>query len=208
MESDGRMGYFFKICEVISKMAYVNVLWILFTVLGLGVLGFMPATVALFTITRKWVMGESNVPIFKVFWQTFRKEFFKSTLLGIIPFVVGCIIYIDIVYMPAGGIYTILRAAIIFCTFLYILVLLYVLPTYVHYEWRYRDYIKNSLLMAITHMHYTLLMIVAIGGLCYILLTIPGLIPFFSVSILSYIIMWIAYQVIQKIEVSKVVKAK
>ena len=98
MEMEGLTGRFLRICEVISRLAYANLLWILFTVLGLGIFGFMPATVALFTVTRKWVMGDRDIPVFKTFWNTYRKEFFKSTLFGVVLFAIGYIIYIDLAF--------------------------------------------------------------------------------------------------------------
>ena len=95
MQLMGMTGKFFTVCQVISKLAYVNLLWVFFTALGLGVFGFMPATIALFAVTRKWVMGDKDVPVFKTFWKTYRKEFFKSTLFGVVLFVIGYIIYFD-----------------------------------------------------------------------------------------------------------------
>src|SRR5690625_7886567 len=92
-------GRFMKVCEVISRMAYVNLLWIFFTILGLGVLGIIPATVSLFTITRKWVMSEQDIPVFKTFWQTYRKEFIKSNMLGVILFEIVFLLYIDLAFL-------------------------------------------------------------------------------------------------------------
>src|SRR5690625_6922967 len=87
------MGRVFRWCEGIMRLAYVNLLWILFTILGLGIFGIFPATIALFAVTRKWVMGDRDIPVFSTFWQTFRKEFLKSTLLGWVLFVIGYMIY-------------------------------------------------------------------------------------------------------------------
>src|SRR5699024_2801656 len=98
----GITGRLFRLCEVVMRLAYVNLLWVLFTALGLGLFGIFPATVALFTVTRKWVMGDHDIPIFSTFWHTYRKEFFKSTLFGFILFVIGYIIYVDLVYLPTG----------------------------------------------------------------------------------------------------------
>lgn len=206
MELNGLTGRFFKICEVISKMAYVNLLWILFTVLGLGIFGFMPATVALFTVTRKWVMGEWDIPVFKTFWQTYRKEFFKSTLFGVVLFGIGYIIYVDLVLLPTGGLFVLLRGGIFVCGLLYAIVLLYIIPVYVHYDWKRSLHVKYALLVGASHPHYTLLILIGIAGLYYSIATIPGLIPFFSVSVLAYIIMWTSYKVIRKMEVSQVAR--
>lgn len=47
-----------------------------FTLLGLGVFGIMPATAALFAVMRKWIQGQDNVPVLKTFWQEYKGEFF------------------------------------------------------------------------------------------------------------------------------------
>ena len=205
MEMEGFAGRFLRICEIISKLAYANILWIFFTVLGLGIFGFMPATVALFTVTRKWVMGDRDIPLFKTFWTTYRKEFFKSTLFGIVLFVIGYIIYIDLAFSPTGGLFTLLRAGLFICGISYVILLLYIFPIYVHYDWKKRLYIKYALLLGISYPHYTFLMVIGIGALYYLLVTIPGLIPFFSVSLLAYISMWSVYKVIQKMESTQIV---
>lgn len=206
MELDGTMGRFLHICETISRMAYVNLLWIFFTIVGLGIFGFMPATVALFTVVRKWVMGDRDIPVFKTFWRTYKKEFFKSTLFGIVLFVIGYIIYIDLLLLPTGGMFMLLRAAIFVCGLLFAIVLLYIFPIYVHYEWSRKLHIKYALLIGASHPHFTLLILIGIAALYYISITIPGIIPFFSVSILAYIIMWTSYQVMKKIEATQVVE--
>jgi uncharacterized membrane protein YesL len=201
MELNEVIGKLFKVCEVISKMVYVNLLWILFTVLGLGILGIMPATVALFTVTRKWVMGNKDISVFNTFWITYRKEFFKSTLLGVILFVIGSIIYIDLVLLPTEGLSNLLRLGIFICAILFAIVLLYIFPVYVHYDRNKRLYMKYALLIGASHPHFTLLMVAGIIGLYYITITIPGIIPFFSVNVIAFIIMWPSYQIFKKIEV-------
>lgn len=203
MELDGMTGRFFKVCEIISKLAYLNILWILFTILGLGIFGFIPATVALFSIIRKWVMGDTDVPIFTTYWKTFRKEFLKSTMLGGVLLLVGYILYIDFAYLPSDGIFAVVRFGLIVVALLYVIVLLYIFPLFVHYEWKNSLYIRYALILGASHPHYTLLMIIGIGILYFVSVKIPGIIPFFSVSLLAYIIMWPSYQVIKKIEMTQ-----
>lgn len=205
---EGFAGRFLRICEMITKLAYVNVLWILFTLLGFGVFGFMPATVALFTVNRKWVMGDKDIPVFKTFWTTYRQEFFKSTLFGFVLFAIGYIIYIDLALSPTGGLFTLLRVGLFICGISYVILLLYIFPLYVHYDWKKRNYLKYAVLLGISHPHYTFLMLIGIGALYYLCITIPGLIPFFGASLLAYIIMWSGYKVIRKMEYTQIVERR
>jgi len=205
MELDGMTGRFFRICEIISKLAYLNILWIFFTILGLGIFGFIPATVALFAIVRKWVMRDTDVPIFTTFWKIFRQEFLKSSMLGGSLLLIGYILYIDFLYLPSDGLFALVRFGLMVVALLYIIVLLYIFPLFVHYEWKNRLYIKYALVLGASHPHYTLLMIIGIGIVYYASVNIPGIIPFFSISLLAYIIMWTSYQVIRKIEATQII---
>ena len=194
----------YKICLVISKLAYVNLLWILFTILGLGVFGLMPATVGLFAVIRKWVMDDKDISIFKTFWHNYRKEFLKSNLLGLILFLIGLTLYIDYIILPTGGLYTVLRIILVTITILYAITLLYIFPIYVHYEWKIRSYLKNSLLLGIAYPHFTLLMIIGVFALYFICMSFPSVIPFFSLSSLGSMLMWIAFLVLRRVEEIKV----
>ena len=204
MELSGWAGRFLKICDVISRFAYLNLIWILFTVVGLGFFGLMPATVALFSVVRKWVMNQPEIPIFKTFWKIYRKEFFKSNLLGLILIIIGYILYFDFVVLPTGGIFTALRTVLMVVGLLYGIILLYIFPIYVHYEWKLRLYLQYALLLGASHPHYTVLMGAGLWIVYYVNMSIPGFIPFFSVSVMAYIVMRTTYRIIRRMEASQI----
>lgn len=121
MEHDGSLGRMLRFCEWIMRFAYTNLLWLFFTLLGLGVFGIMPATAALFAVMRKWIQGQDNVPVLKTFWQEYKGEFFRSNLLGAVLALIGVIIYIDLALIyPSHFLLHILRFAIMifgFCSY-------------------------------------------------------------------------------------------
>lgn len=61
---------FSVISDWIIRLVWTNLVWLFLVLIGGIVLGFMPATVALFTITRKWARGDLDVPVWKSAWQT------------------------------------------------------------------------------------------------------------------------------------------
>lgn len=197
----GLSGNFFKMSEWISRLAYANILWVFFTLVGLIFFGFMPATVALFTVVRKWVKGENDVPVFSLFYKMYRKEFLKSNKLGLILFLFGYILYIDLAFIPAEGMfYTLVRMGVLVISFLYIIVLLYIFPVYVHYDWKISLYLKYAFILGVSYPILTLGMLVGLGILYTILTIVPGIIPFFSVSLLAFLLMKIAMLVFSKVE--------
>jgi len=200
MDSSSMRG-FYKISEWIMNFAYLNILWIAFTLLGLVLFGFFPATVSLFAIVRKWIQGKRDFNVSKCFWNSFKKEFLKSNLLGLILLFIGGILYTDFLFVRGNEVhfvhYTYYPLLVVIAIF--ILALLYVFPIYVHFETKLLHILKNSVLLMIMSPLITIMMVTFILILYHILRFIPGITPLFSVSLLAYIIMWSSNFVFQKI---------
>src|SRR5690625_1946818 len=98
----GPMGGFYTLANWIMRLAYVNILWIAFSLVGIIILGFFPATIGMFTVIRKWIQGDGDIPIFTTFWATYKKEFLKSNLLGLFLSLIGYILYIDFIFLRQG----------------------------------------------------------------------------------------------------------
>ncbi|MDG5789899.1 YesL family protein [Evansella sp. AB-P1] len=194
MQMGGLMGGVYRVCEWIMRVAYINILWVLFTFIGLILFGFMPAAIAMFTIIRKWIMGETEIPVLKTFWATFKQEFFKGNLFGLIILVVGSVLYIDLLYLTIvdGILNTVLLGLLFLAGILYIIFLLYIIPVYVHYDLKFSQYIKYSLMIGITNFKFTIFMIVGIVGIYFWLIRIPASLLFFGVSLTAFYIMWLA----------------
>jgi uncharacterized membrane protein YesL len=189
-------------CEWVMRLAYVNVLWVLFSVFGLIFFGMSPASVALFTILRKWLMKETDVPIFRTFQETYKKEFRKANKIGWIMAMIGMFLYIDFKFLIGigGTIQYVLSVPLLIITILYFITMLYIFPVYVQYELPLLQYIKNSFYIGIINMHITILMMAATFLLGILFTYIPGVVPFFSVSLVSLIAMTGAKQSFHRTE--------
>ncbi|KXG10840.1 hypothetical protein AT864_01431 [Anoxybacillus sp. P3H1B] len=196
-------GKLYRICEWITRLAYINILWLLFTALGAIVFGIAPATVALFTIVRKWLLfHDDSVPVFKTFIQTYKKEFLRANRMGLLLMVVAYMIYIDMLYIAqvSAAWQLPFSVALLIVSIFYVVTLLYVFPIYVHYELRFWQYIKYSFLIGMTNPFMTLVMLISLGLLLIVFMSIPGLIPFFSISLFSLIVMGSALWTFRKME--------
>ncbi|MGK9267348.1 YesL family protein [Bacillus inaquosorum] len=201
MEHDGSMGRVLRCCEWVMRFAYTNLLWLFFTMIGLGVFGIMPATAALFAVMRKWIQGQDNVPVLQTFWREYKAEFLRSNLIGAVLAVIGLIIYIDLAFIyPSHFLLHVLRFAIMIFGFLFISMLFYVFPLLVHFDWKKRLYVKFSLLLSVAYLQYTLVMLALTVALFFLLAYLPGIVPFFSVSLISYCHMRMVYAVLLKVE--------
>ncbi|KKI92478.1 membrane protein [Bacillus sp. SA1-12] len=186
-----------EICIRLLQLVYLNVLWIAFTLLGLGLAGIGPSTLALTTVIRQWIRGNSDIPIFTTFWQTYRSSFKEASVIGVIYFVIGWILYVDLLYVQSFY----LRALVVFVCFIYMVSLCYVFPIMAHYDWKSTILkLKCSVLFGISYLQYTLILFVALALIYLILFMYPGALIFFGISIGNYAVMWMTNQVFMKIE--------
>jgi uncharacterized membrane protein YesL len=186
------MGKLFTVCEWIMKLAYVNALWLFFSIVGLLLFGILPASIAVFTIMRKWLMKETDIPIWRTFLSVYRKEFKKSNILGLSYLLGGAFLAFDFFYLRTvgGALQTALFVPLIMITIFYIITFLYIFPVYVHYELKSIDYVKNAFFLAIMHFHITILMATALAAIIFINLYMPALFPFFSFVMIAFVLMY------------------
>lgn len=186
------IGYY-RICIWVTRFVYLNLLWLLFIIVGLVVFGAIPATTSMFAVVRKWVMGETEIPIFKTFWQSYRKEFIKANILGYLLILIGYILYIDLQYVrfEEGIFFRIIGLIILSMFFLYFIVLLYVFPLFVHFETKTMQYLKWALIIGVTHPVLTVLMAVGLAVVYFLVSSaIPGLLMFLLGSGSAFVLMW------------------
>jgi uncharacterized membrane protein YesL len=191
------------------KLAYLNLLWILFTFIGLVAFGFFPATAALFTVVRKWLLRDEKESVFTAFWHTYKKEFFKSNGCGFIFTVIGYILYYDFTFIGMNsGKLTFLVPVIVLILIWYMITLFFFFPVYVHYDLPLLKVLKQSLLIALTSPLGLIQMTAACGLLYGIVSLLPGMIPLFTGSALAFAMMWIGLRAFEKVERKKLNSVK
>ncbi|GIN70736.1 hypothetical protein J14TS2_12110 [Bacillus sp. J14TS2] len=190
------------VLEWITRLAYLNILWIFFSAVGLIAVGLFPATAATFSVARKWARGQTDVAIFKTFCRAYKKEFMKSNILGYLSFVVGYILYLDFAYLivSPSNMTAILTIPFLIIGFIYVLTLFYVFPTFVHYDQKLLKVIKSSFFVMMINPLPTLIMLIGTFGIGFILWRFQGLAIFFSMSVLAIVITMPAQRAFAKIK--------
>lgn len=188
--------------EWIARFAYINLLWIVFSLLGLGALGFFPATISMFTIIRKWIMGETDIPIFRTFWNTYKSEFLKSNGLGYIIVALIAIIILDLVFMKNSGsnFMSAIHIPLYMFIFAVAMTMFYLFPVYVHYELKIFQMIKNAFLTMLINPIENIVIITGIAAVYFVVKFIPGLGFFFGGSLSAAIIMAACYLAFTKVD--------
>src|SRR5699024_5793217 len=177
----------YSIATWVFNVVYLNLLWILFSIIGLVFFGLFPATAAMFAIVRKWIiLGERDFNIFTIFWSFYRKDFLKLNGFALFFFIIGYFIYFIISFFLLFP-YSIhlLYQVMIILTLVYGMTLLYFFPVYVHFKLGFFQYIRQAFLLAVISPLEVIGVIVVAAILFAFIVWIPGIIPLFSGSALS-----------------------
>ncbi|MCM3359331.1 MULTISPECIES: DUF624 domain-containing protein [unclassified Psychrobacillus] len=194
---------FNKVAYWMLSLIYLNLLWIMFTVLGLGILGLFPSTVALFGVVRLMIMKEGKEPfkVFQSFWRIFKKDFWKANSFGLFFAFICYFLIFDFQFVQlSNGQFNFLLPALFFILISSILTLLFFFPVYVHFELKYFQYIKQSFLIAITSPLELFGILASTLAMYFFLTFLPGAIPLFSGSLLAYAITVLSFRAFRRIE--------
>ncbi|OIJ15130.1 hypothetical protein BKP37_06850 [Anaerobacillus alkalilacustris] len=177
------------------NLVLLNLLWFLFSFLGLFIVGFFPATAALFAVLRQLVMDDEDAPILKLFWNKFKSEFVMSNLVGYFVFIFGLILYLDLKVLQQldNSIFRLALASItVVVAFAYLLTLLYIFPIFVHFDLKFMQYPKHALILAVAKPFHTILLIFMLAIVLFLYLKIPALIFIFGMSLIGLVMVKIA----------------
>ncbi|MBT2758869.1 YesL family protein [Mesobacillus foraminis] len=202
MELKGLTGKFYRVSEFIMNLAYINLLWIFFSLAGGVILGWAPSTVAMFTVIRKWIMKEEELKITKTWWQTYKAEFVKANALGYVLLAIGFVLIVNFRFFHAqeGLVFLVLQTFTVFIIFLFLLTCIYIFPAYVHYHLKFFQYFNQAMIIGLIRPLYSAVIIAALLIISYILFTLPGLVPFYGVSLAGFIITVLVCQCFARME--------
>ncbi|WP_408008533.1 YesL family protein [Pseudalkalibacillus sp. A8] len=201
METKLAINKFYSICEWCMKMILLNLLWLTFSLGGLIIFGFFPATVAMFAVTRKWVQKTEQINFFKVFLSSFKKEFWKANLIGLILFLIATALYLDLLFIQSFdgrlAFYS-FCLIIMVCLFCFVIAL-FLLTLYVHIELPFIQYFKQSILIFLSYPLDTIIMVGSVLLITFFFLIFPGLILFMAGSLISLIVTINAHRTFRKL---------
>ena len=149
------------IMRFMSRICDLMILNLLCIVCCIPIITAGASVTALYSVTLKMVKGEESY-IFKGFFKSFKENFKQSTISWVIMAFIGIFIFID--YRAASflqenlvSVFRILIGAIVL---VYLMVLTYIFPYTARFENDLKNSFKNSLLIAILNLPWTLLMVI------------------------------------------------
>ena len=99
------MQGFNRVAEWLTRLTVLNFIWIAFCLMGLGISGFFPATAALFSVIRKYQVGQDKVRIFRDFKRAFKDNLIQANLLGYSYLILVALLWVDYRYLLSTGDY-------------------------------------------------------------------------------------------------------
>lgn len=175
----------------ITKLVYLNLLWLFFTALGGIVLGVMPATVALFAVIRQGIRERELLKVGTSFTAYYRQEFLKTNLVGIVFVMIALFLYVNyqMTQMATGYLMIGLHYVSIVLLCVFILLLIFFFPVYVHFQLPVSKFLLQPLLLLFFSPIEVCKVVVILTGTYYLFHWIPGLLPLIYMSLPASLIM-------------------
>lgn len=232
MELKGFMGGFYRLLEWVMRLSVINVLWVVFSfpvfLFGLTVLISMqsneeavtpllflmvimmpfllfPSTTAMFSVVRKWIMGDIDVPLFKTFLKGYKENYVQSMLGGLLFLLFGALMYANF-WFYANQESNLSLLSYLFITLSVILsgAIVHFFSILVHFHMKFWQLIKNALLVTVSHPFTSISIIIVNGTIIYIsLVWLTFLIPFFMGTLMAVFSFWSFHRIYHRMQVKQ-----
>ncbi|MFK3936983.1 DUF624 domain-containing protein [Alkalihalobacillus sp. NPDC078783] len=191
-------------CDILMRLAVLNLLWLGFTLLGLGLFGWAPAAQALYrTIGQAYsAKGLTEVPLrvmYHQFKRSYKQEFIRANLMG------WGIILTLLLLLVSGRAMILMEAALfprmilLTILFLFLSVLFFSFPLNVYRKESFVQTVRSTLTIGIANVHYVVVLILVLGVSIILCVLFPGLILFYGISVPAAIIMKVAAHAFDRI---------
>lgn len=152
---------FFAVMDKVANLLWLNVL---FVICCIPVFTIGASMTAMFYVTLKMVRNE-DCYITRSFFRSFKQNFKQATGIWLLIVLAGGIFCADFVILrnadvPVGKIMTVIVMAL---TVVMIFIVTYVFPVLAKFDNSIKNTIRNSLLMSIRHLPWTILILLCIA---------------------------------------------
>lgn len=186
----------------LADMVYIQMLWIVYMLLGIVVAGFFPSTIAMYTVIRNYLFYDKKNLIGRQFKEAYKTNFKRANLFGYLSLTIYiCLILYFRMSVNIGNQFAFIFVGLAFTLLvLYSIVSLYFFPIYVHFDLTFIEIYKHAILIAILSpvTTLTLIALVIIFTLTFVRWMI--LVPIISIAILSYFIMFFTLKAFNKLK--------
>jgi len=192
---------FYNIAELVFSFFTLSLCWLIGTLLGGIILGWAPSTTAILSVLRDHIMQREKFAFF-AFIKAYKTNFKQANQIGLIITFFAVIIFINRQNFNAQEeiIFAILSGITTVASWILGGVTLYIFPLITHYETTVKNAFIQSFSFLIFRPHYTFCIALWTWLIFSFAFLIPGIALFFGISIFSYGLMAITYQMFRRNE--------
>lgn len=183
-----------KFMTWLSDMAHIQLLWVFFSLVGLVIGGFFPATFAMFAVQRKLIRLKETSQLNRLFWEEYKTNFMRSNAVGyaLTGLVAATLAYVKFSQNVEGPFSTAYRIFSLGMGIIILLLILYTGPVAAHYDISPWQTLRHAFIVEISCPVHTLGILGVVILFRWSAGNYPVLVPLVSISISAYLIMWIA----------------
>lgn len=177
-----------------------------FSLMAVAVLApftMFPATSALFTLVRKWIIGDADVPIIKTYFVSYKKTYVQSMVVGIMYSLLFVVEYIGYnFYANQENFAQVLSSLYIAFIFVTILSVFLFFCLQAHLYMKTFALLKNAILLSIGRPFTSLSIIVTNMAIVYLFFSFyKGFLAFFFLSsVIAFMTFFHFHRMFQKIQ--------
>lgn len=174
--------------DALTWIAALNLSFWFFTILGGVVFGVAPSAVAAATLVRRRARGDIVRPLTE-FWAVYRAEFVRANALLLPVGLVLAALVFSCLYFQGGtdALSGVLAGLAIVLLAFSLAVTAALIPLYCSYDLPLPGYVPAAVRLSLANPLMPVLNLVVIGGVLAVTWIVPGILPFFTVGLLSYL---------------------
>ena len=148
-----------KFSQIMSRVFDLMMLNIIFLIMCIPIVTIGANFTAMYYVTLKMIKNEETY-IFRTYWKSFRENFKQATAVWLIMLAILIVLILDLLLvMNMSGAITYLRFVFLVLIFFEAMVLSYIFPVLSRFDNTVKNTIKNSMLMAIRHLPWTIMIL-------------------------------------------------
>lgn len=153
----------------------------------------IPASSAMFSVARKWVTGDEDVPLLKTFFRSYKQNYLQSMLGGFIFVILAAILFVNMTFYGST------LKSFSFLVYLFIVLFVFLIAAFfnflsilVHFHMKLWQMIKNSILLTLGNPIQSIGILIVNAFILYIGYAFGKgfMYVFFSGSLIAYSTFW------------------
>ncbi|TPE71023.1 YesL family protein [Halalkalibacterium halodurans] len=168
----------------------LNLLWLLGSLLGLGVFGVMPATVALFSVIRAKLRRDQELQLVPAFFDAYKTAFVRSNVLGLFFGLGFYVLYVNAAfatYFYEKDVQFFIYLVVFFFAAIMTLAFINLFSIMAHFEMKTIQYVKAAIGLVFVHPLKTVMQFIWLVAYVLLAIFLPKVFLVVGVSVISYV---------------------